>query len=494
MPTTFSSEETKTYPLEALQKFAFTNTLYTTEPSAKEVTASLGWQLPAEPLALTPEQADFIKGLGLKLWQFSLALERLYQEASLPESAYAWVAQLLEQGKPAALLKQMQASYSQGQRPLVIRPDLLLTEAGWALCEIDAVPGGMGFTSALAQAYRTCGFPLLEADAEQGFVGSFARWLAQLPLPVNGEALTSHTVGIVVSDEAESYRLELQWLAEALKSQSNTDVSVLHPSQLVLGQQAGQAAEQANCLGFYDKAGVWRRLSLVYRFFELFDLPNVQHFAALEAALQAGTVTLTPPLQPIFEEKLCLALLHQPALSAFWQAALPPDTLATLLQIVPKSWVLEPATLVATDLKAQGQPIKQFSDLAKASQKERQLVVKPSGFSPLAWGSRGLTVGHDVPTVVWEQRLQAALDSFGETPYLLQRFEKPKLVPLNRLDLETLESTPTEGRIRLCPYYLVFEGGMVELAGTLATACPKDKKVIHGMKVAMMMPAWVKSL
>jgi hypothetical protein len=87
--------------------------------------------------------------------------------------------------------------------------------------------------------------------------------------------------------------------------------------------------------------------------------------------------------------------------------------------------------------------------------------------------------------------LQEALGSYGTSPYLLQRFEKPKLVPLNKLNLETLESTPTEGRIRLCPYYLVFEDGKVELAGTLATACPKDKKVIHGMKVAMMMPAWI---
>jgi hypothetical protein len=215
MSATFSSLEINTYPLEALQKFAFTTKLYATqEPSSQNDTnAFLGWQLPSQPLALTVEQAEFIKSLGVHLWRFSLAVERLYQEACRPESAYAWVAKLLQQGKPPELLKHMQASYTQSQRPLVIRPDLLLTEAGWTLCEIDAVPGGMGFTAALAQAYRACGFPLLEQDAELGFVGSFARWLAQLPLPLKGEAIQQHTVGIVVSDEAESYRLDNRPLA-----------------------------------------------------------------------------------------------------------------------------------------------------------------------------------------------------------------------------------------------------------------------------------------
>jgi hypothetical protein len=384
MTATFSPKTHSPLALQALQKFALSTTLYGTQPSSPSNTASLGWQLPATPLALNPEQATFIKALGAHLWQFSLAIEQLYQEASQQNSPYGWVARLLEQGKPPELLKHMQAPYTQDQRPLVIRPDLLLTETGWTLCEIDAVPGGMGFTAALAQAYRACGFALLEEDAELGFVGSFARWLAQLPLPVKGEPIESHSVAIVVADEAESYRLELQWLADALKSQSQLEVSVLHPSQLVLGEQTGQT----DALGFYNEAGVWQRISLVYRFFELFDLPNVQHLAVIEAALQAGTITLTPPLQPIFEEKLCLALLHQPKLNFFWQKALPADTLATLLQIVPPSWVLEPELLVESDLKAQGQPIERFADLAKASQKERQLVIKPSGL-----GQQGLDRG-----------------------------------------------------------------------------------------------------
>ena len=43
------------------------------------------------------------------------------------------------------------------------------------------------------------------------------------------------------------------------------------------------------------------------------------------------------------------------------------------------------------------------------------------------------------------------------------------------------------GRVRLCPYYFVLNG-KAELRGALATVCPSDKKLLHGMKDAIMLP------
>ena len=40
------------------------------------------------------------------------------------------------------------------------------------------------------------------------------------------------------------------------------------------------------------------------------------------------------------------------------------------------------------------------------------------------------------------------------------------------------------GRVRLCPYYFVVGNGdqaRAKLGGVLATVCPADKKIIHGM-------------
>ena len=49
-----------------------------------------------------------------------------------------------------------------------------------------------------------------------------------------------------------------------------------------------------------------------------------------------------------------------------------------------------------------------FRRLAQTTQKERQLVLKPSGFSELAWGSRGVSIGHDLPQVEWAAALEQA--------------------------------------------------------------------------------------
>ena len=47
------------------------------------------------------------------------------------------------------------------------------------------------------------------------------------------------------------------------------------------------------------------------------------------------------------------------------------------------------------------------------------------------------------------------------------------------------------GRVRLCPYYFVhgpIDSGRAHLGGVLATICPPDKKIIHGMKDAILAP------
>ena len=44
------------------------------------------------------------------------------------------------------------------------------------------------------------------------------------------------------------------------------------------------------------------------------------------------------------------------------------------------------------------------------------------------------------------------------------------------------------GRARLCPYYFAQGENEVKLSGVLATICPADKKIIHGMRDAILAP------
>jgi hypothetical protein len=125
--------------------------------------------------------------------------------------------------------------------------------------------------------------------------------------------------------------------------------------------------------------------------------------------------------------------------------------------------------------------------MARFSQKQRDLVLKISGFSPQAWGARGVYVGSDMPAEEWAAHVQTALHEFPTHPRLLQRFIKGAIA---RQDFvaENDEIVPLQGRARVCPYYFV-KDDRVTLGGVLVTLVPADKKLIHGMRDAIISPA-----
>jgi hypothetical protein len=126
----------------------------------------------------------------------------------------------------------------------------------------------------------------------------------------------------------------------------------------------------------------------------------------------------------------------------------------------------------------------QLEDLGKS---ERDYVLKPSGFSELAWGSRGVKIANDLPKDAWRAALRDALASYERTPYILQRFHKGRRVRVPYLDRANGMVREMDGRVRLCPYYFV-TGDEAKLGGVLATVAPADKRLIHGMSDAIMAP------
>ncbi|MFM7841051.1 MAG: hypothetical protein ACKO9T_04165, partial [Nitrospira sp.] len=149
-----------------------------------------------------------------------------------------------------------------------------------------------------------------------------------------------------------------------------------------------------------------------------------------------------------------------------------------------------PPAAVIPGLQLGGRAIADWRDLGHATQKGRRYVIKPSGFSPLAWGSRGVSVGHDLPQSEWAAVIDQALAGFQTTPYILQEFHKGRQFDLSYYNEAGGEIAPMAGRARLSPYYFV-AGDRAELAGILATVCTPEKKLIHGMKDAIMAPCAV---
>ena len=64
-------------------------------------------------------------------------------------------------------------------------------------------------------------------------------------------------------------------------------------------------------------------------------------------------------------------------------------------------------------------------ELAKASKKERALVIKASGFHMTAWGARSVVVGDDVSGDEWKTALGHALSAYPKPVSVLQEFRKP---------------------------------------------------------------------
>jgi hypothetical protein len=275
----------------------------------------------------------------------------------------------------------------------------------------------------------------------------------------------------------------MQWIAARLRERG-FDISCIEPRQVRFTEEGLRLA---------DEAGE-HPIALIYRFFELFDLKNIPKVELVMYSAKKGRVIVTPPFKPALEEKLAFALLHHPVLAPFWRRELGEETFASLSALMPRTWILDPApvppTAVIPGLALNGRAVNDWRELAAAGQKERQYVVKPSGFSELAWGSRGVFVGHDLPQPEWAAALDRALAAFPTTPYVLQEFHKGRLFESSYLDPATDDVVPMSGRARLSPYYFV-TGDEAELAGILATVCPPDKKLIHGMRDAIMLPCAV---
>ena len=118
------------------------------------------WRWSPEPLKLSQAEARQMMALGHPLARFQHACDGLYRRSAagkLPE----WLAELLDEGKPEWLVRLQREASTVEQFPRVFRPDLILTDTGFAMTELDSVPGGIGVTAWLSQVYAKAGFDVL---------------------------------------------------------------------------------------------------------------------------------------------------------------------------------------------------------------------------------------------------------------------------------------------------------------------------------------------
>ena len=383
----------------------------------------------------------------LKFYQATNMIYRWSAEGRLP----GWPAEWLDRGKPQSLIALQRHKAFRPDLPRVIRPDILLTEDGLKITELDSVPGGIGLTAWLNRAYTEAGTEVLggATDMLDGFAGIF------------GDA---KNVRMVVSEESATYRPEMEWLAYQID-----------PARFSVHGQ--------DFTGFNEG-------DAVYRFFELFDQPNIPAADALFQRATDQSLTLTAPPKTYLEEKLSFALFHNRNLAEAWRQQLGDSFKRSLEALLPQTWVVDPAP-IPPHAAYPGLDLTDWEQLKDLSQKDRNLILKISGFSEKAWGARGVWLGSDLPRDEWAAAVEQAITDFERSPRILQRYHQPARVDAEWFDFTLGQAQPMQGRVRLCPYYFVhgdWDTAQAKLGGVLATICPADKKIIHGMSEAILAP------
>src|ERR1017187_10027568 len=451
--------------------------------------AGLDWRISPAPFPLGAELAKEIESLGRVLLQFYRAVNLLYRK-SVEGKQPDWIARWLDLGKPAELIALRRSPAFKNDVPRVIRPDLLLTEQGVSITELDSVPGGIGLTAWLNATYVAVEGRESRVEGQQPASPSSilhppARRSEAETAPSSSQIIggadgmirgfesifgDAKQVHIVVSEEAATYRPEMEWLAGQLNEQKRRTFNIQHSTFNNFAE--GDA---------------------VYRFFELFDLKNVSNAEQIFRLAAEKKIRLTAPPKPVFEEKMLFALLWNRHLQNFWRQELGEGFFDRLKKLVPYTWIMDPTPLppqaVVPELN-----LTDWQQLKTMSQKERELILKVSGFSEHAWGARGVFLGSDLSHEAWAGAVDDALQHFSQSPRVLQRYHKPSLVEAQWFDFAKNEVVPMKGRARLCPYYFVSGAGDAarpQLGGVLATIVPADKKIVHGMTDAILAPCAV---
>ena len=96
---------------------------------------------------MTSKQVREIESIGRACLEFLRAKEILYKKSTSNENLLRnekleapWVAEYFERGKPTELVEHGLSNSVSGQIPFILRPDLLITEDGFALTELILFP------------------------------------------------------------------------------------------------------------------------------------------------------------------------------------------------------------------------------------------------------------------------------------------------------------------------------------------------------------------
>ena len=334
-----------------------------------------------------------------------------------------------------------------------LRPDLIPTDSDPVVTEIESSPFGLALSHFLAKTYRKVGESALGSEDE--LIQIIRNGLA--PDADDKEGLYA----LMYTAHTSKYKGQLEYLAQQLRM-IGMDAVVI---------QSDSTKKDDNGVLTYNG----RSLKGVYRGFYLHE--SVKN-PILRDVLESQTLTVFPPVLPRLEEKALMGMLFDPEFEDYFQGELGAKSFSILKRIFPKTWIMD------KKFKPTNFPygIKEWEDFSNLSRRQRQYVLKVSGFSNESSWAKGVTFMGRLSKDRCDAIIKRALDS--DDTYVIQEFRKGIKFKHPYFDFHARMLKTMHGRVRLTPYYSVQDG---KLLTAKATMC-ENTDYVHAMVDSINVP------
>lgn len=150
----------------------------------------IGFRVSPVPFKLTKSQKEEMLHIGKAICNSIDACIELY-------NSNQDVKEVLDRGKPKKYINNGVPNY------LFLRPDLILTQSGFSICEIETSPFGLGLAEVLTRTYGNAGFdPIITQNSLKNYI----------------QSKTEKEGTIAYSDNVKSFKGQLDFLAEEIFS------------------------------------------------------------------------------------------------------------------------------------------------------------------------------------------------------------------------------------------------------------------------------------
>ena len=374
----------------------------------EEKESKIPFRVSKNPFLLPHELKEEIMNLGIILYSYFNAVISLYNTDNT-------VKQILDNGKQKCFI---------GNIPqyLFLRPDLIITEQGLKICELETSIFGLGLADILNRSYIDSGYEtLVQKDDLKDYIQSV--------IPKEGI--------IAYSQRVKSFRGQLDYLADHVFSGNNS----AWKSRII----------DAN----------FNYVGNVYRAFYSSDgitEPEVNN-------LLNSNSNFIPSLTPQFEEKAILSFIWDKRYCEFFKKELGEDKYEYLRKIIPPTFIVGQEEYFENGLPGNVVNLMEIKELPKG---QRQFVIKKSSDS--SWGE-GIKFLHKLSHENAEKALENAIES--DESYIMQQFFEGKKFPLEYCGGEM------QAKIRITPYYAFWGQDVGKLVAIKATGC-ENMDYIHG--------------